>query len=218
VCVASTPPPRPPRPPSALPLTLPLRLLLFTLLFVLFSRSSKSHVAVSVLDEWSLSYYHGRNQYEVLSTNSAAIGPAWFLPPARQAGLVRRHLSDAWKAVARFNSAVVWPNFMTDLAFTWWLRTFIGWFVIGPHIKTGAAAKAPDTLEAIAKLRGDIGHQFVLFVQSMIAAGLTGACVRVSLRVCVRARVLAPPKRVWRTFASKKGIRGALRGSPLWLH
>ena len=92
-----------------------------------------------------------------------------------QEGIIRTQLSALWKAVARFNSAVVWPNFMTDLAFTWWLRTFIGWFVIGPHIKSGPTAHAPNTLEAIAKLRGDIGHQFVLFVQSMIAAGLTGA-------------------------------------------
>lgn len=91
-----------------------------------------------------------------------------------QASLLRQHLGAAWKAVARFSSAVAFPNFCNDLAFTWWLRTFIGWFVIGPHIKGGAAGKAPDTLEAIAKLRGDIGHQFVLFVQSMIAAGLTG--------------------------------------------
>jgi hypothetical protein len=30
-----------------------------------------------------------------------------------------------------------------------------------------------STLENIAKLRGNIGHEFVLFVQSMIAAGLT---------------------------------------------
>lgn len=92
-----------------------------------------------------------------------------------QASIIRQHLKAAWTAVKRFSSAVVFPNFCTDLAFTWWLRTFIGWFVIGPHIKSGAGAKAPDTLEAIAKLRGDIGHQFVLFVQSMIAAGLTGA-------------------------------------------
>ena len=108
-----------------------------------------------------------------------------------QAGLIRTHLAAAWKAVERFNAAVLWPNFMTDLAFTWWMRTFIGWFVVGPHIKGGPNAQAPKTLEAIAKLRGDIGHQFVLFVQSMIAAGMTGVYAQQNRLVSVRSSMCA---------------------------
>ena len=45
--------------------------------------------------------------------------------------------------------------------------------VIGPHVLYPAVTDL-STVENIAKLRGNIGHEFVLFVQSMIAAGLTG--------------------------------------------
>ena len=73
---------------------------------------------------------------------------------------------------AKYNRVSLWHSFVNQLGFQWWLRSFVGLFVIGPHVYYPSVTDL-SSLENIAKLRGNIGHEFVLFVQSMIAAGLT---------------------------------------------
>lgn len=72
----------------------------------------------------------------------------------------------------KYNVMTIWHSFVNQLGFQWWLRSFVGLFVIGPHVYYPSVTDL-SSLENIAKLRGNIGHEFVLFVQSMIAAGLT---------------------------------------------
>ena len=86
--------------------------------------------------------------------------------------LVSRFKKAIQKARA-FHKASVWPNFVEQMCFMWLLRSFMSSFVIGPHLFLTKGRADLTSIESIAKLRGDIGHQFVLFVQSMIAAGTT---------------------------------------------
>lgn len=89
-----------------------------------------------------------------------------------ESSIIARRFAVLMKATEKYNVQMVWHNFVNQLGFQWWLRTFVGLFVIGPHVLYPAITDL-STIENIAKLRGNIGHEFVLFVQSMIAAGLT---------------------------------------------
>ena len=81
-------------------------------------------------------------------------------------------------ALRGFNGATVLSSAGDQLFFYWWLRTFVAWFVIGPHILAPRRRRDLTKLADIAALRGAVGHQFVLFVQSMIAAGVTAKMLR----------------------------------------
>eukprot|EP00040_Diaphanoeca_grandis_P021946 m.117418 g.117418 ORF g.117418 m.117418 type:complete len:1285 (-) comp28579_c0_seq1:26-3880(-) len=76
-----------------------------------------------------------------------------------------------------YNVTCVWHGFVNQLGFLHWLRTFVGIFVFGPHVYYPSVTDL-STLENVSQLRGTIGHEFVLFVQSLIAAGLTGRMLR----------------------------------------
>lgn len=82
------------------------------------------------------------------------------------------------RAMRQFNGATVLSTAADQLLFYWWLRTFVAWFVIGPHILAPRRRRDLSKLGDIAALRGAVGHQFVLFVQSMIAAGMTAKMLR----------------------------------------
>lgn len=65
---------------------------------------------------------------------------------------------------ATFNSVSIWHGFVNQLGFHWWLRSFVALFVIGPHVFYPSVTDL-SSLENIAKLRGNVGHEFVLFIQ-----------------------------------------------------
>jgi ATP-binding cassette, subfamily D (ALD), peroxisomal ABC transporter len=79
-------------------------------------------------------------------------------------------------AIRRLDVLNVKSGFVDQVFFQWWLRTFVGAFVIGPH----ALRKdlGDGSLKALAELRGNLGHQFVLFVQSVVSAGVVAKMLR----------------------------------------
>ena len=89
-----------------------------------------------------------------------------------EAKIINEGLDDLMLEQKKFSSFVIWPNFVKRLGFEWFLRSFVALWVIGPHVYAPILTDL-TTLANISKLRGNIGHEFVLFVQSMIAAGLT---------------------------------------------
>ena len=70
-----------------------------------------------------------------------------------------------------------------------------------------------STLAGISQVRGQIGHQFVLFVQCMIASGVTGKMLDKLGTVLAPASPLAHTiscqharaRRVWRAQAASRG-------------
>eukprot|EP01060_Flectonema_neradi_P032685 TRINITY_DN5245_c0_g1_i1.p1 TRINITY_DN5245_c0_g1~~TRINITY_DN5245_c0_g1_i1.p1 ORF type:complete len:1290 (+),score=243.20 TRINITY_DN5245_c0_g1_i1:78-3872(+) len=114
--------------------------------------------------------------HTALTTNQeavAALGGAEF---------EQKTLQDRFKAAIRkarqFHKAVMWPTLVEQLAFSWLLRSFMASFIIAPHALFRKGKLDLTNLKAIAKLKGDIGYQFVLFVQSMIAAGTTAKILK----------------------------------------
>mmetsp|Transcript_17915 Transcript_17915/g.50472 ORF Transcript_17915/g.50472 Transcript_17915/m.50472 type:complete len:1265 (+) Transcript_17915:174-3968(+) len=97
---------------------------------------------------------------------------------AFEAGAVRRTFDDWLGAVKSLNVKLLRSGFADQLAFHWWLRTFVSFIVIGPHIMWPRRKRNLNSIEDLAALRGAIGHQFVLFVQSMISAGVSAKMVR----------------------------------------
>jgi ABC-type uncharacterized transport system fused permease/ATPase subunit len=79
--------------------------------------------------------------------------------------------------IADYNLTSVWHGFVNQLGFTYWLRAFVGVYVIGPHVFYPSVTDL-TTIENVAQLRGTIGHEFVLFIQSMIAAGVTAKMLK----------------------------------------
>lgn len=65
-----------------------------------------------------------------------------------------------------------WHGLVHQLGFAHWIRSFVALFVIGPHVFYPVVTDL-TTVENVALLRGTIGHEFVMFIQSMVAAGLT---------------------------------------------
>eukprot|EP00039_Didymoeca_costata_P029327 m.24190 g.24190 ORF g.24190 m.24190 type:complete len:1249 (-) comp7584_c0_seq1:100-3846(-) len=76
------------------------------------------------------------------------------------------------KSTAEYNDISTWHGFVNRMAFRWGLRSFIFMFVLGPHVFYPSVTDL-STLENISKLRGFVGHEFVLFMQSMTAAGIS---------------------------------------------
>lgn len=74
--------------------------------------------------------------------------------------------------VEEYDITAAWHGFVNQLGFAHWLRAFVALFVIGPHVFVPSVTDL-STVANVAELRGTIGHEFVMFIQSMIAAGLT---------------------------------------------
>ena len=89
-----------------------------------------------------------------------------------EAKLIDEGLDTLMLEQEKFSTTVIWPGFVKRLGFEWFLRSFVALWVIGPHVYAPIVTDL-STMANISKLRGNIGHEFVLFIQSMIAAGLT---------------------------------------------
>ena len=109
--------------------------------------------------------------HQLLVKNSEAV--AALDGGSYELSMLTTRFKKAIKKARAFHSASLWPNLVEQMCFQWLLRCFMAAFVVGPHLFLTGAKPKLDSIKAIAKLRGDIGHQFVLFVQSMIAAGTT---------------------------------------------
>eukprot|EP00659_Diplonema_papillatum_P008489 gene8489-13107_t len=119
--------------------------------------------------------------HQLLVTNSEAVAA---LDGGRFEEVTLRARFDAAVKKARaFHRVVVWPNLTEQLAYTWLIRSFMATFVVGPHLYLQKVKPDLTTVANIAKLRGDIGHQFVLFVESMIAAGATAKMLNQLTRI-----------------------------------
>eukprot|EP00038_Savillea_parva_P019941 m.29771 g.29771 ORF g.29771 m.29771 type:complete len:1290 (-) comp4631_c0_seq1:347-4216(-) len=81
-----------------------------------------------------------------------------------------------YKALVQHTKTVsnisAWHGLVNQLGFAHWLRSFVALFVIGPHVFYPVVTDL-SSVENVALLRGTIGHEFVQFIQSMVAAGLT---------------------------------------------
>ena len=114
--------------------------------------------------------------HTALTTNQEAIAALGGAEFEEQTLLTR--FKAAIRKAKQFHKAVVWPTFTEQLAFSWLLRSFMASFIIAPHVLLQKNKLDLTNLKAIAKLKGDIGYQFVLFVQSMIAAGTTAKILK----------------------------------------
>lgn len=87
-------------------------------------------------------------------------------------GIIGENFDAVCKLDRKNSRRTVWYGLVNQLGFQWWLKAFVGMFVFGPHVFFPSVTDL-SSLDQVAKLRGNLGHQFVLFIQSMIAAGVT---------------------------------------------
>eukprot|EP01064_Diplonema_japonicum_P011936 TRINITY_DN1939_c0_g2_i1.p1 TRINITY_DN1939_c0_g2~~TRINITY_DN1939_c0_g2_i1.p1 ORF type:complete len:1264 (+),score=335.42 TRINITY_DN1939_c0_g2_i1:200-3793(+) len=117
-----------------------------------------------------------KTAHQMLVTNSEAV--AALEGRDFEENTLQTRFKQAISKAREFHRVVLWYNFNESLAFTWFLRSFMTTFIITPHLFWQEAKPDLSSIANIAKLKGDIGHQFVLFVQSMIAAGTTAKMLK----------------------------------------
>eukprot|EP00668_Euglena_longa_P010985 GGOE01013329.1.p1 GENE.GGOE01013329.1~~GGOE01013329.1.p1 ORF type:complete len:1363 (+),score=510.34 GGOE01013329.1:29-4090(+) len=88
-----------------------------------------------------------------------------------EAEMLTNQAAEVWKVQHSFNRKILWRNATEQFLYTHWMRTFLSCFVTAPHLFLQSQRLSLGTVEEIAQARGELGMQFVLFVQSMIAAG-----------------------------------------------
>ena len=101
-----------------------------------------------------------------------------------EVGIMKQRFKEIVKATKQYHGQTVWPALCEQFAFVWFVRVFVGFFSLGPHVlfkKEGG--RDTKSIAGMAKLRGDLGHQFVLFTQTMIAAGVSAKMLRLIQRV-----------------------------------
>lgn len=82
-----------------------------------------------------------------------------------------------YQKLHNLNVTSIWHGLVNNIGFSYWLRAFVGVYVLGPHVFYPSVTDL-SVLENVAQLRGTIGHEFVLFIQSMIAAGVTAKMLK----------------------------------------
>ena len=121
--------------------------------------------------------------------------------------IARRH--DAVVRGVRENSRIsLWHGFVNQLGFHWMLRAFVSAFVFTPHVFFPSVTEL-GSIDAMATLRGNIGHEFVLFIQSMIAAGLTAKMARQVQKVAGSAGRLNELLVTLREMATARRLEGS---------
>lgn len=85
-----------------------------------------------------------------------------------ESAVVQRRFTELAKHTQKVTRISAWHGLVNQLGFSYWLRSFVALFVIGPHVFTPIVSDL-STVENVALLRGTIGHEFVMFIQSMVS-------------------------------------------------